>query len=366
MRELLSILEARKSFADEGSGTVLITLVEVHGSSHRRPGARMVVGEDGRYAGFVSGGCLEGDLAEHARHVFGEGEPRTLSYDLSDSDELAWGLGMGCPGILRLLLEPFDEALAARLQSWMDEGSPLVLGTVFDAGPGSGVRPGDRFRVWAGGSDSLPEDTPHLEAISRAASSALRERRSATASWGKEEDLVEALLEYLETPVRLIVVGAGPDAVALVQLAADLGWLTTLVDRAGPGAAGDRLPAGTSVVTDDPVEAIPEIAIDARTAVVLMSHHYDRDRTLLKHLLDTPSPYVGLLGAASRRDALLADLGDGAGGPARERLYAPVGLDIGADHPQEIALAIASEIQAVIAGRSGGFLRERERPIHER
>jgi xanthine/CO dehydrogenase XdhC/CoxF family maturation factor len=273
---------------------------------------------------------------------------------------------MGCPGTLRLLLEPFDEALAARLQAWMDEGSPFVIGTVFDAGSGTGMRPGDRFRVWADGSEDLPVGDPLSGAIADAASSALRGRRSVSASWGEGEGLVEALLEYLETPLNLIVVGAGPDAIALVQLAADLGWLTTLVDRGGLEAAGDQLPAGTSVVTDDPVEAVPEIAIDARTAVVLMSHNYERDRTLLKHLLDTPSPYIGLLGAASRRDALLAELGDGAAQPVRERLYAPVGLDIGADRPEEIALAVASEIQAVIAGRPGGFLRERERPIHER
>jgi xanthine/CO dehydrogenase XdhC/CoxF family maturation factor len=366
MRELRSILEARTAFAAEGNETVLITLVEVHGSSYRRPGARMVVGQDGRYTGFVSGGCLEGDLAEHARRVFGEGHPRTLRYDLSESDELAWGLGMGCPGTLRLLLEPFDEELASRLHSCMDEADPFVLGTVFEAGPGAEMRPGHRFRVGPAGAEGLSETDPLAKTIADAASSALREERSVTSSWGEEDGLIEALLEYLETPLNLIVVGAGPDARALVQLATDLGWLTTLVDRSIRGTAGEDLPADTRVVTDDPVAAVTEIAIDTRTAVVLMSHHYERDRALLKHLLDTPSPYIGLLGAASRRDALLADLDDGAGKPARERLYAPVGLDIGADSPVEIALSVASEIQAVIAGRPGGFLRERERPIHER
>lgn len=348
MNELRSIAEAHASFRAAGRRSVLITLVDVRGSSYRRPGARMLVDEDGRIAGSVSGGCLEGDLAEHARTVLASGRPKVVSYDLSESDDLAWGLGMGCPGTLRVLLEPADGERVGHLARLASSTEPFVLCTVFAAGEGAGCRPGDH---WVVHSDGSPEgDVPGRAEYARVREAALEVHRkgcSTAVTFGEGPEMVEVFVEYVELPRRLCIFGGGPDAAMLARFGSELGWEVT-------------------VVATDPIEAVKRISIDEQTAVVLMSHNFPKDRALLAHLIPSPAPYIGLLGAAARRDALLSDLDEHLRAQIGERLFAPVGLDIGADRPEEIALAVAAEISAVLAGRNGGFLRDRDRAIHDR
>jgi xanthine/CO dehydrogenase XdhC/CoxF family maturation factor len=199
---------------------------------------------------------------------------------------------------------------------------PCVLGTVIDAAGGRDL--GSHLVFLTTG----PQATD--------ASHALRERRTRVEAG--------ALYEYLEPPVQVVVCGDGPDAEALGAAAEALGWTIQAV-------RGDAHPAG----------------LDRRTAAVLMTHRYERDRDLLAALLPSPVPYIGLLGPRARTQRLLRDVGaDGADPSAFDRLHAPVGLDIGAETPAEIALAIAAEIQAAFAHRGGGFLRERAAPIHDR
>lgn len=367
MNELGPIIKAYESFIGEGRRSVLITLVSVKGSAYRRPGARMLVDDEGRIAGSVSGGCLEGDLAEHARFVLEKGEPKTVFYDLSGTDELAWGLGMGCPGTIRVLLEPVDEELAARLSRWALPEEPVVLGTVFLAGEETGLQPGDRFMVRTDGSiEGSPQGERVMETVREEGLAVIASRRPVTKTVGEGTAGLEMLLEYLEPARNLVIFGLGQDTEALAQQAAGLNWEVILVDPGGLSRDETHYPDSMTVLASDPVDVFDDLEIGNQTAVVLMSHNYPRDLALLDLLHSSSAPYIGLLGAASRRDSLLSELGSEKSHALEGRLYAPVGLDIGADRPEEIALAVMSEIQAVFTGRGGGFLRDREQPIHDR
>lgn len=367
MKELRAIVEAHRAFTAEGKRSILLTLVEVRGSSYRRPGARMLVDEDGRLAGFIGGGCLEGDLVEHAGRVLESGRPQTVSYDLSESGELAWGLGIGCPGEIFIFLEPVDDELATRLGQWAHLEEPLALLTVFRTGEGSRFQPGQRWAVRSDGSlEGLSPDDPIAASIREEGLAVIDSRRTRIRSFGEGPEALEALLEYLELPCRLVVFGSGQDAAALLRLAAELDWEATVVDSGAGDEGTHRYPDTATVLAADPAEVFEDLEIDERTAVVLMSHHYPRDRAALSLLVSSSTPYIGLLGSFSRRDALLSELDPEKSRSLQERLYAPMGLDIGGDRPGEIALAVAAEIQAVLAGRSGGFLRSRRRPIHDR
>ena len=367
MNELLAIVDAHAAFAAEGRRSVLLTLVEVEGSSYRRPGAKMLVDEDGRSAGFIGGGCLEGDLAEHARMVLEGGHPKLISYDLSEIGDLAWGLGVGCPGTIGILLECVGDELAARLGEWSRLEEPIAILTVFDVGGGSRFGPGTRWSVRADGSlDGIHSDDPVADPIRETGLAAIDSRRSRVVEIADGKETVKVLAESLEPPLKLVVFGTGLDAAALIRLALELNWDVTIVDPAAGEDPTRRYPDKANVVQDDPAEAFGALNIDRRTAAVVMSHHFPRDREVLGLLSDSPCPYIGLLGASSRRDLLLSELPGGREEELRDRLYAPVGLDIGGDRPEEIALAILAEIQAFFTGRKGGFLRDRKRPIHNR
>jgi len=181
-----------------------------------------------------------------------------------------------------------------------------------------------------------------------------------------EQPGASVLVEYLPLPRRVYVFGSGPDALMVVEIGVRLGWDVTVIDPGARSVESDRIPPAATVIAEDPLVGIEGLPLDERTAAVLMSHNYPRDKALLERIIPTPVRYIGLLGSASRRKALLAEIGDELVNQAGERLHAPVGLDIGADRPEEIALSVAAEVAAVLAGRSGGFLRDRSKPIHDR
>lgn len=304
MTELERLAAALDAGAAAGGVPVLATLVSAVGSSFRRPGARLIVMPDGSLAGAISGGCLEKDLAAHAEAVRHAREVKVVDYDLT-SDDGPWGLGMGCAAKLRVVLEPCPV------------GAP---GWMRDA-----LR---RLRV-----------SEELAVVEVGAFGTAPARGSAEA----------LLVDRIVSPPYVVACGDGPDADWLAKLAELTGWLSTLVrkDEPLPEATGNHL------------------------AVVLMTHNYERDRGLLERIIGsgTRAGYLGLLGPRTRTDRLLADLaaaGIAIDAAARERLHAPVGLDIGAESPEEVALAIVAEIRAAFSARPGGRLRERRGPIHGR
>lgn len=368
MRELRDILDALAEAQRRGEPTALGTVIRVRGSTYRREGARLLIRADGRTVGSVSGGCLEGDIAEIAREVLATGRPRLAQYDLTSDDDAVWGLGLGCNGAIDVLIEPVTGDLPARLRRAIDERRTLALATLI-AGPEE-LRPGARLYLSEDGAPEGSLGDPALDAQAVAAARAqLDARRSAVVTLAGPGGDAEVFVEVLSPPLPLLICGGGHDVIPLVRLAHELGWWVMVADSRPAYATRDRFPGADEVVLTDDADVPHKVRIDRQTFVVVMTHNFLHDRTLLRGLLTTPARYIGLLGPRARTDRLLVDLaraGVTADDGQRARLFAPVGVDLGAESPEEIALSILAEILALHNGRSVASLRERGGPIHAR
>lgn len=351
---------------------VLATVVRVEGSAYRRPGARMLISEDGRTTGMVSGGCLETDLADRAQAVLRQGGSRTVVYDMRSPDDIVWGLGLGCDGEIRVLLEALDPEA---VPSWCtfavrsrDRRGYAAIATVFDA-PGP-ARIGRRCWVDDQGNRGTMSGDDELDTVMmRAAKASLAEKRSRNETWDTTDGPCSGLVEIVRPRVQLYLFGAGADAAPFVEQAAALDWRVGLLDHREPFADPHRFPRANEVRCVDYANFdIDRLGVDDRTALLLLTHHFLHDCTLLERLLEIPAAYLGVLGPHRRLEHLLARLAADGIEPssrARERLHGPVGLDIGSETPGEIALSALSEIQAVMNERDGGRLRDGNRPLHD-
>ena len=330
----------------------LATVVRVQGSAYRRPGARMLIDAKGETLGLVSGGCLENDVAQHALRVLKTGHSELLHYDTR--------LLFGCDGALEILVETLDNEFFQTAQNCLTQRQTLLAATVFKSST-SALPLGTQPILAADGEvfdNALPED---LLSQSRAALA----HQSSRPLWYRSDES-EALLHPIKPPIQLYVFGTGPDIVPVCVLAAQLSWRVTVIARAEPRVLA--LPPNCEICFVAPEELAATIVADARTAAIVMTHSYGRDLAYLAPLLRLPLPYIGLLGPRGRRQRLLCDLAelDGAlDGANCANLYSPAGLDIGAEGPQEIAFSILSEVKRVLAGRTGGSLRDRVTSIHE-
>jgi xanthine/CO dehydrogenase XdhC/CoxF family maturation factor len=303
---------------------VLATLLHVEGASYRRPGARLLTDGSRVLRGSLSGGCVEGEVLRRARTVLAEGRPESIRYDLRGDADLVWGSGSGCDGVLSILLERLEPGAPPEWMAWLSE--PL-----------------------------------HLRRTLRLAT-------SRTAPFARRRLEVEAApepdetLEVVRPPLFLWILGAGDDSRALVRLAKDLGWKVGLLDHRPAFGTPERFPEADRVLAAHPAEGIPRCDLDERSAVVLMTHNYLKDLEALRLLVPSRAGYVGLMGSRSRGRKLLAEL---AGEGVRDdgRVHSPVGLDIGVEDPETIALSVLAEIQAAFQGRGGGPLRTSPRPI---
>jgi xanthine dehydrogenase accessory factor len=347
MTELETIAAA---LANTGGGVaILATLMHVDGSAYRGPGARMVVRPDGTSAGAISGGCLEKDVMAHAERARAEGRARAVRYDLARDDDAPWGLNMGCNAILEVLLEPCSGvpehlALAVDAERRRDGA---VIATCFRAGDG-GPAVGARLVLIdedASASGALAEGA-FGGTVRTDAHRVMREERSDVVEYPQAPGAPAVFFEFISRPIALVVCGEGGDTAPLATLGESLGWQVRRVGK------------------DEPLGRL-----DDRTAAVIMTHNYGRDLALLRELLKSRVRYVGVLGPRGRTERLLKDLkSEGHDVTPRDllRLHAPVGLDLGAETPAEVGLAVAAEVRAVFSGRSGGALRERSGPIHDR
>jgi xanthine dehydrogenase accessory factor len=368
--EITDVLEAIEALDAQGQRMALATIVAVRGSTYRRPGARLLVPEDGAPIGNISGGCLEGDVADVARVVLKEGQARLAGWDLTADDDDVWGLGLGCNGAIEVFIEPADQAVAVThaLRTALDEERPIAVVTVLESQDRSAAAPGARIVVTEDGpvEGSLGDDDLDGAATARARE-ALASGRSEIASF---EPSVRAFVEVLEPPLRLVVCGAGHDAISLVRAAAGVGWRVTVVDDRPAFLSKDRFPVAHAFVRlDDPADVATAAPLDRRTFAIVMTHNYLRDRAYLRGLLTTDVGYIAMLGPAARTYRLIGDLRDAGvevSDADLERIHGPAGLDLGAEGPDEIAQAIIAEIVAVRHGRTGGMLRERPGPIHDR
>ncbi len=334
------LLHGRRAAAD---GTVLATIVATAGSTYRKAGARMSIAPDGQIVGLLSGGCLEQDVREHAATVRNERRPRIVEYDMRGDDDLLYGIGAGCEGAMRILLEPVDAgtpaaAALAHVALESRRGRPTALAVVH-AGPELGTR------GWPG--------APRLEPVLAAALDDARVLQSSRSVRYDAPAPTEAWVQYVAPPPRLLVCGAGPDAEPVVRHARALGWPVTVVDHRPAYLDAPERFDGADVACADPERLSAAVDLDAITAAVVMSHHLPSDAGYLRSLAQAAAPgYVGLLGPRPRRERLMNELGAAAAGLGG-RLRGPVGLDLGAATPEGIALAIVAELHAYVAGRPG-------------
>jgi xanthine/CO dehydrogenase XdhC/CoxF family maturation factor len=313
----------------------LATVVSTRGSTYRRAGARLLIPAMGEPIGNISGGCLEGDVARIGREVIASGEPRTVEFDMTADDDAVWGYGLGCNGAIELFVEPTAGALESVGALRSGEGACLVIPL---SGPDVGVH---RLEADGAAAAALNGGTPRVEEVAG------------------ERIFYEPLL----SPLRLLVCGAGHDAIPLVRQAVGLGWRVVVVDVRDALRTPERFGLGVDFANPNPEAAADALAPGLRTAAVLMSHNYLRDIAYLRSFLDRPLGYLGVLGPRGRTEQMLAEIGQP---EAIDRLHAPAGLDIGAEGAEEVAHAIIAEILSVMRGRAGGPLRDRQDPIHDR
>lgn len=324
--EILRLLSTRP-----GESAVLATLVSVEGSSYRRPGARLLWFADGTRTGSISGGCLEEDIIERARRVLASGRPETAVYDTTSENDVVWGVGTGCAGTVRVFLErlPAERpAWVAALRANRESGRDTALAVA--PGDDAGVRPGTH----------LTDEVPAAPAVFR---------------------------NVVPPPPVLFVFGAGDDARPLVRMAAGLGWRVTVADARAAYATPERFPEAARTLVAPAAQAPGQLPLDARSLAVVMTHRYRDDTELLRRLLPLPLAFLGQLGPRKRTERMLGEIaraGTAITGEMRARLHAPVGLDLGGNTPETVALSILAEMQAQLGGRTPGALRDRTAPIH--
>jgi xanthine/CO dehydrogenase XdhC/CoxF family maturation factor len=346
----------------------LATIVGVRGSTYRREGARLLIREHGKPVGTISGGCLEGDVRLSATEVMRDGQARLLHFDLTADDEAVWGWGLGCNGVIDVFVEPADAAIATAgaIRRAVEDRRHLVAVTVTES-EGRVIRPGARLLVYLDGTSEGSLGDPMVdEQAAREASRALAEERSSVVTLSNG---VQAFFEVLVPPLRLLVCGAGHDAIPLVRLAAGLGWSVEVIDDRDAFLKPLRFPGADRLVNSEPIDAAGAAHVDERCHVVVMSHNFLRDKDYLRSFLGSPAAYIGMLGPGARLSKILDALRAEGFDPEPADLsvvHGPAGLDLGGDGPEEVAWAIVTEVLAVRHGRGGGFLRDRGGPIHDR
>jgi xanthine dehydrogenase accessory factor len=368
LSEREQLLAGLAAAAAAGEPVVLVTVVGADGSVYRRIGARMLIRADGSVVGAISGGCLEAEVLDRAREATASGRTLLERYDTRDQDDAVWGSGIGCQGIVEVLVEPISaDRVAEAAEFYAAALSPETRGVLATLVRGGG--PGARIFVTANGMRSLgAEPGSDWEPVIDEARSLIRGAISCVRAYPQGEGEWQLSLEVVDPPVRLLVLGGGIDAVPLTTLARALGWRVRLVDHRAAFALPERFPAAEEVICSEPERLAPE-ALEGCAAAVVVTHSFPRDRIYLDRLLKADLRYIGLLGPRRRTERLLADLGaegKGYSADALERIHGPVGLDLGAETPETIALSIVAEVQAALAGRGGGPLRNRWGPIHER
>jgi xanthine/CO dehydrogenase XdhC/CoxF family maturation factor len=371
MEELQRILTAFAQFKQSGQRAAIATVVKTSGSVYRRPGARLLLTEQGQMIGAVSGGCLESDVLERSQSLLLEtGSPIVVTYDTTASEDLIWGLGLGCNGVVQVLIESIQTSSAGHslelIAACFRQQEMGVIATIFHVEGAINVPLASRVILNPDG--TVWHDIPDhllLAKLLQAADQSRSEKRTQVVVYPLENGVVEALIEVIQPPVPLLICGAGTDVVPLVQFAKQLGWHVTVIAPRSTAATLDRFPQTDQFIACKPEDLSAQITLTANTIVVIMTHHYLQDQRLLRVLLPLSLRYLGILGPKQRTQQLLENLrGEGIVINPSHSLHSPIGLDIGAETAAEIALAIVAEIQAVLADRSGGFLRDRRGSIH--
>jgi xanthine dehydrogenase accessory factor len=367
MNDLTNILTEAERFRAEGEDFAVATVVRVDGPAYRRPGARLLVSGNGAITGALSGGCIEGELVERACHVMSTGRPELIAFDVRDDDPVL-GFGTGCGGTVHVLLEHatgHPNAGGIRMmRETMQSPTRATLATVYR---GEGASPGSRLVLREDGTlehEGIPDGL--RTSLLEVAHEVIASGRSRVGVFEWEDGEAEVLLEAVRPPTRLFLFGDGADIAPVAALAARTGWRVVVVgNRPKPGPHWSR-DTSRYVFLMHPEQVLDHVQPGEWDAAVVMTHNYVRDRTLLRGLFNSSSRYVGLIGPRSRTQQILGELRAEGVDVERElpRLHAPVGLDIGSETPDEIAVSIVAEVLAVLNDRLGAPLREKGGAIH--
>ncbi len=366
MKELNDIILAHEKAVLRNKKTALVTVVHVEGSSYRRPGARMLVTEDGEITGAISGGCLEGDALRKAQFAIFQQKNKIEIYDTTDEDDLKFGVQLGCNGIVYLLFEPIQNDDLNNpiylLKKIAEQRKNALLLTVFNL---------DKNAVQQGTCGFVNEDesifiNDELRPLIIDCNNMLASKSSDTKHY---ERGFAALFQFIPPAMRLIIIGAGNDAQPLMEMASLLGWNIIVVDGRPAHATQQRFAKADKVIVAKPEDILSQLYVDEQTAIVLMTHNYNYDVAALEALIHTNCNYIGLLGPKKKLQKMFDELNEKGlviDGEQLSKIYGPVGLDIGAETSEEIALSVIAEIKAVFEKRHGASLKERATEIHER
>jgi xanthine dehydrogenase accessory factor len=362
--ELGQIAHLAERATQSGLDVVIATVVAVAGSSYRRPGARLAVAQDGSVVGAISGGCLEAEVTRRARKVMFDRRPKLLDFDTSEDAEET-GASLGCGGRIQILVEsPAQSTEHMKMLSRIRHSS--VSGMMLTCYQST-------FPSVETGALALLQHPTDVAALSMpdALMSQLvndyryasNKRRAISRRYVDHGCHLDLLIEPFQPAPKLIIFGAGLDAIPLASCAGLLGYSVTIVDERPIHAGRHGFPPSVRQLRADPESALRSCGVSEQTACVIATHNLHYDLRALEAALKTDAKYIGLLGPKHRARSILDRLPDDA---QLDRLYSPIGLDIGADTPEQVALSILSEMQAVFAGRNSGFLRDRSAPIHPR
>lgn len=364
------VFDQIRAALDDDADAVLATVIDVEGSAYRRPGAKMILRPDGSGAGSITAGCLEDEVRALAADVLADGDPRVETWDLTGEDDV-WGLGVGCNGVITVLLEPLGESYRPVVEARTD-GTPIGVATVVGDESGAdralGSRAyydGDGFSAGAAGG-TLPDALAELEP---AMATLYESGKAETVTLETDGGTVEVFLEGVRPPPELVVFGSGPDVAPVVELAKLVDFRVTVASFRGGKAGGERFPRADEVVSSSPADVGELCEWDGDTYAVVMTHNFLDDRIALEELLETPVPYVGLMGPHDRFEEILealADDGRTLTEGERERIYTPIGLSLGGDSPYQIGYSIVAELLAVANDRTPKHLSRRAGPIHDR
>ncbi|MEJ7647202.1 MAG: XdhC family protein [Chryseolinea sp.] len=371
MKEFKNILSEYKKIDLSKRKAALATVVQVRGSSYRSPGARMLITDDGKWVGSISGGCLEGDALRQARQVMSNKKPLTVTYDTREESNQNLGIGLGCNGVIDVLIEPVEQHDANHaidlFERIVTANSTVALATIFEGNEGNigaKILCDDRSRIFSNVVDT------RLETLIREDLQILFETQTSQArKYNVDQTETTAFIELIQPSVSLIIFGGGFDARPVCQLAKSLGWNVTVTDECVAHIAPLFFPTADNLSLCQRSFIDRDFDLTPYTACVLMSHNYEYDRDVLRKLVNTPTPYIGILGPRKRFEKMLAafaEEGIQLSEDHHHRIHSPIGLDIGAETPDEIAISIIAEIQSRFANRSGAFLKHRTEPIHQR
>ena len=369
MKDFKTIIQEYKKIDFFQRKAALATVVKVHGSSYRSPGARMLITDDGRWVGSISGGCLEGDALRKARQVMTDKKPITVTYDTREESNQNLGIGLGCNGVIDVFIEPLMAGnpnnpihLFERFQNTKE---PLALATVF-----SGSTNGEKMLINADGEELQSFTNSSLtQIVKHDLLSLFGAKKSVAKKYSLLREEIDVFVELVQPTISLIIFGGGFDARPVSELAKSLGWNVSVTDECVAHIAPVFFPTADKLSLCQREFIDRDFEITPYTACVLMSHNYEYDRDVLLKLIKTDTPSIGILGPRKRFDKMQEEF-QGQNIQLSEkdfyRIHSPIGLDIGAEAPDEIALSIIGEIQSKFSNRSGGFLKYNSGPIHQR